>query len=254
MSNTENNFEDYAVIPLDLPAPPVDIDRLRAFVHKHCDSCAFTGDDIRMVVFYARKPIVDGKLLLHSADPRFEATDDDSRFDWDPAFATTFPDLAAWFESFPFTRLDGVTFVTQTADVDEHMDIFGMHNSHSYYELFRDVEPRYYRIIFGGDEVARNESFYVTQSYRGEREFVRLPSETAVIAMGSSTCYHGAKHKRGHYKSTVAVYGTLDVARHRELLRRSLAKHADRSIRLRQRGPVGGPAAVMPYGGVAYDP
>ena len=140
--------------------------------------------------------------------------------------------------------------MTQTADVDEHMDIFGMHNSHSYYELFRDVSPATTGSSSAATRSPATSPSMSTQTYRGERQFVQLPSETSVIAMGSSTCYHGAKHNRGHYKSTVAVYGTLDVPRHLELLRRSLAKHGDRAIRLRQREPVGGPAAEMPYGGV----
>jgi hypothetical protein len=189
-------------------------------------------------------------MLLHTADPRFYQTDDDTRFEWDPVFQRTFGPLTEWFESFPFIRIDGVTLVTQTADVGEHMDIFGMHNSVSYYEMFRAVEPRYYRTIFAGDDEGRNEAFYITQSFGGEREYVRLPPETSVMAMSSSTCYHGSRFNRGHYKSTAAMYGLLDVERHLQLLERSVARYPDHAIRLRRPGPVGGPAAEMPYRGV----
>ena len=242
-------YEDYAVIPLDLPPPPVDMAALCAFLHRHCEACAFTDNVIRYVLFYGRKPYVDGELLLHTADPRFASLSEDTRFAWDPVFAEQFPALTAWFDALPFTRLDGVTFVTQTDHIREHMDIFGQHNSVSYYELFRAIEPRYYRVIFStpGDEAARSQSFHITQRYGGTKEFVRLPEDTAAIAMSSSTCYHGAVFNPGHYKTTGVVYGFVDPVRHLELLRRSLAKYADHAIRLHEPGPVGGPAAVMPY-------
>src|SRR5262245_34302349 len=97
-------FEDYAVIPLDLPQPPVDADALRRFLQQYCERCAFTGNVIRYVLFFGRKPIVDGRLLLNPSDPRFDAADENTRFEWDPVFRDRFPELIAWFDMLPLTR------------------------------------------------------------------------------------------------------------------------------------------------------
>ena len=142
--------------------------------------------------------------------------------------------------------------VTQCADIPEHMDIFGDNNSITYFEAFRAVEPMYYRVIFTEPEEieTRRNSFYVTQEFGGEKEFVHLPEDTACFALSSSGCYHGAKFRKGHFKSTAAIYGYLDERRHGELLGRSLEKYRDHAIRLRRPGPVGGPAAKRPYAGV----
>jgi hypothetical protein len=144
-----------------------------------------------------------------------------------------------------------MTLVTQTDDIREHLDVFGHNNSVTYYEAYRHVEPMYYRIIFcdPGDTVCRNECFYVTFEYGGDRHFVRLPPDSCAIAMSSSTCYHGAVHHPGHRKTTVAIHGLLERTRHLELLARSLVKYRDYAIRVPAPGPVTGPGAVLPYAG-----
>lgn len=244
-------FEDYAVMPLDLPMPPVDTGQLRSFLQTKCEGCAFTNNEAKYLLFYARKPVVDGKLLLHAADPLIGETYEGTHFDWDPIFENRFSDLVEWFNALPFIELHGVTLVTQTADIPEHMDIFGMNNSITYYEMFRRYEPRYYRVIFTlpGDTVARNQSFFVTQEYGGERAYISIPEGTSTIALSSSTCYHGATWRRGHYKTTAAIYGNLDVEKHLSLLRRSLDRYPDYTILLRKPGPVMGPAGELPYRG-----
>jgi hypothetical protein len=242
-------FEQYACIPLDVPPPPVEIEEFRRFVQTNCERCAFTDNIIRYVLFYARKPIIDGEPLLHPSDPRLERPGAGATFVWDPTFASAFPGLLAWFESLPFTKLYGVDLVTQTDHIRDHMDIYGYNNSASYYRRFRQIEPRYYRILFcyPHDDVARNHSFYLTKAYNGQRHYVTLPDATQAFAMSSSTCYHGALFNPGHYKTTAAVFGELDVKGHLALLRRSLDKYGDHAIQLVPPGPVAGPGAELPY-------
>jgi hypothetical protein len=244
-------FEDYAVIPLDVAQPPVDPDSLRRFVQTYCEKCAFTRNRIRYVAFNARKPVLAGTTFLHACDPRFYAVDESTAFTWDPVFQHHFGALCAWFEELPFQTLLGLTLVTQTADIPEHLDIFGAHNSVTYYEAFRAIEPQFYRVVFTdpGDDVARNQAFYVTLRYGHEKRFVTLPEGTSAFALASSTCYHGAVHRAGHFKSTAALYGVLDRPRHLSLLRRSLARFDAAAIRLDAPGPVDGPGAEMPYRG-----
>jgi hypothetical protein len=242
-------FEDYAVIPLDLPLPPVQWEKLRDFVHQHCESALFLDNIARFILFNARKPVVDGELLLHPPDPRFDDTDERTEFGWDPVFAALFPDFIRWFDVFPFNPLQGVTLVTQTADVPEHIDIAGRHNSVSFYETWRRLEPRYYRAIIADwtEEGDVTGSFFITEEYGGERRYVRLPPETRAFALGSSTCYHGATLNEGRFKSTIAVYGRLDDAAHYALLQRSLDRFPDHVIRLNEPGPVAGPGARHLY-------
>lgn len=245
-------FEDYACIPLDVPLPPVNGDEMRRFVQTHCERCAFTDDEIRWVGFFARKPKIGSSLQLYTHGVEFEDVSKTLEYGWDPAFAERFPDLLDWFENLPFARLTGLTLTTQTDHVPDHMDIFGNNNSVSYYEAFRSLEPRYYRMIFSRevDEISRRESFYVTEEFGGPRRYVELPDETAIFAVSSSACYHGAKHNPGSYKTTGVLYGELDMDGHLELLRRSLVRFGGSCIRLTRPGPVLGPGAERPYRGV----
>jgi hypothetical protein len=240
---------DYACIPLDVPAPEVDVEALRRFVQSFSDGCAFTRNEIRYVTYYARKPARAGRLL-RPADPGFADLQPGTSFAWDPAFATRFPALVRWLERLPFRELHGIDLVTQTADVPDHMDIFGNNNSVSYYRRYRAVEPRLYRaLLFEPDDArVRRRSFYVTKRFGGRRHFVVLPRETHIFAMSSSICYHGSVRNRGHYKTTAAIFGALDPVRHLELLRRSLARFPRHAIRLAP-GPVSGPGAFRPYRG-----
>lgn len=247
-------YEDYALIPLDLPPLPASIDALRSFTQHHCEECAFNGNLLRYVLYHARKPVLDGQLLLYPADPRMGSIPQGTEFDWDPEFRRRFPELIDWIEALPFTRLHDFSLVTQNASVAEHLDVFGQNNSITWYEQFRTVEPMYYRIIFcyPEDETTRSRCFYVTTEYGGERHWVRLPAGVNAIAMGGSTCYHGAHHNPGHFKTTGVLYGDLDPRRHWELLRRSLARHGEYALRKAHAGPVEGPGTVMPYGGASY--
>lgn len=247
-------YEDYVMIPLDLPPLPVDIEAFRAFTQTHCEACAFNGNLVRYVLFHARKPVIDGELVLHAADPRLREVPDGTTFAWDPVFAERFPALVEWVEALPFARIHDFSLVTQNSDVAEHLDVFGHNNSITWYEHFRPVEPMYYRILFCDpqDAVTRNRCFYVTTTFGGERHWVRLPEGVSAIAMGGSTCYHGAQHNAGHYKTTGVLYGELDRHRHWDLLRRSLARYGDLAVKTPRPGPVEGPGAVMPYGGASY--
>jgi hypothetical protein len=244
-------YEDYAYIPLDVPAPPVDITELQRFVQSRCEQCAFTDNRIRWVLYHARKPVFDHEPLLYAQDPRFEQLTPDTRFVWDPCFGRSFRALAEWFETLPFTNLQGLTLTTQTDHIRDHMDIFGHNNSASYYEHHRDMEPCYYRMILchSDDEISRKRSFYVTQEYGGAKRYVNLPDDTSLIALSSSCCYHGATHNPGHYKTTAVLYGDLDRGAHLELLKRSLDRYGDYALRLDRPGPVSGPGAVLPYAG-----
>lgn len=240
-------FEDYAIIPVDLPLPPVDPLELRGFVHSRCDRAYFQDNVPRFVVFSARKPVVDGQLLLHPADPRFALAD--GEFDWDPVFLRRFPEFAAWVGKFPFRRLQWVEVVTQTGDVPEHLDLSGGHTSVSAYESWRNLEPRFYRVVIRyspGDDGA-DPGFYVSKEISGERRHLRLPPETRVFALGSSTCYHGADWRPRFSGAIVAVCGTLDEERHLELLRRSLERFGEHAVKLDPPGPVSGPGAATPY-------
>ena len=245
-------FEDYAMIPLDVPVPPVDTARLRTFVQTWCERCKFSDNVIRLLLYHARKPMVNGAPMPWEPAAYSDSLPPGTKFGWDPSFAASFPELTEWFESLPFAELGGLTFATQTDHVHEHMDIFGQNNSITYYEAYRHLEPRFYRTIFcyEDDRKCRENSFYVTTEYGGEKRFVRLPPETSVIAMSSSTCYHGAVHNKGHFKTTAVLYGDLDQAAHYDLLQRSLDRYGDLAVRLERPGPVMGPAAEFPYRGV----
>jgi hypothetical protein len=244
-------YEDYAIIPLDVGRAPVDAEALKAFVQRNCERCAFTANAIRYVLFFARKPVIDGELLLHACDPRFEDLTDAAGYAWDPVFQREFPELCTWVEELPLRVLFGVDLVTQTADIRDHLDVFGHNNSESYFREFRHIEPIYYRAIISdpGDNVARSRCFYVTREHGGERRYVNLPDGTDAFAMSSSICYHGAEFHAGHFKTTVVIYGEHDVERHLALLDRSLERYGDHAIRFEAAGPVGGPGAVLPYAG-----
>jgi len=247
-------FEDYVVIPLDLPPLPISIAAMREFTQTHCEECAFNDNLLRYVLYHARKPVLDGELVVHAADPRLACLPQGTHFDWDPVFRQRFPALIDWLEALPFTRLHDFSLVTQNAAVAEHLDVFGQNNSITWYETFRIVEPMYYRIIFcaADDETTRNRCFYVTTEFGGERHWVRLPDGVSAIAMGGSTCYHGAWHNPGHYKTTGVLYGDLDPQRHWALLEHSLARYRSSAIRKSRPGPVAGPGATMPYRGAVY--
>ncbi len=246
--------EDYIVIPLDLPPLPVSVEAMRAFTQSRCEECAFNGDLVRYVLYHARKPVLDGELVLYPSDPRLADIPQGTPFDWDPEFRRRFPELVDWVDALPFRRIHDFSLVTQNSSVAEHLDVFGENNSITWYETFRTVEPMYYRIIFchPDDVITRNRCFYVTTEFGGERHWVRLPEGVNAIAMGGSTCYHGAHHNPGHYKTTGVLYGDLDPRRHWDLLAQSLARYGDHAVRTPRPGPVDGPGAAMPYGGAAY--
>lgn len=247
-------FSDYALIPLDLTHPPVDIDRLKSFVQQNCDQCAFANNAIRYVMFYSRKPVYNGQLILRACDPRFRSGLPD-RYEWDPVFEFEFPDLVDWFESLPFIRLNGVELVTQTRDIKEHLDIFGNNNAETYYRKYRSIEPIYYRIVmtYPDDILARSRSFYVTREFGGEKQYAQLPAGTSTFALNSSICYHGATYIPGHYKTTMVVYGDLDRRRHLDLLNRSLERYRKNAVRFEGAGPVQGPGSEFPYRGTDND-
>ena len=239
-------YEDWALVPLDLPAPRHDPFALRRFLQAHCDGCYFSDEVIRFTLFHARKPVIEGRLLCHICDPRFAFNAPGAGYDWDPIFRAAFPDLVAWFDALPFVTLEVVTFLVQTGDVPEHLDLFGRHTSITMYEAVRHLEPMYYRVLFAmpDDSESREASLYVTEEYGGERRFVSIPQGAPAFAIAASTCYHGAVYNRGRFKATAAVSGVLDERRHLELVGRSLAVHAERAVRLEHPGPVEGPGTL----------
>jgi len=244
-------FSDYAAIPLDLPALPIDPARLRSFVQTHCEQCAFSRNQIRYVAFYARKPILKGRLSLYAIDQMSSLINGDTYFDWDPKFAELFPSAVEWFHLLPTRRLRGVILVTQTDHIPPHMDIYGQENSQTYFHKYSAIEPRNYRAILC--EPARNSanqrSFYVIKDIGGRRRYVELPKDTNTFALNSSICYHGARHNSGSYKTTVVVHSTVDTEGHLSLLERSLKRYGNYAIRFPGAGPAQGPASEMPYRG-----
>lgn len=245
-------YANYAVIPVDVVPPPVNVDHLRRFVQNNCESCAFSDNVIRYVLFSARKPLVGNHMIEHSIRHRQIEMKDVDTYHWDPCFAEAFSDLTCWFEALPFKRLNEIDLVTQTDDIPDHMDIYGMENSVSYFAKFSVIEPRNYRIVIcdPADEDARCNSFYVTSTHGGNRDYVKFPPDTHTIATSSSICYHGATHHKGHYKTTAVVHGVLDTERHMALLAKSLKKYGDFAIRYEEARPVDGPGAIFPYPGV----
>lgn len=243
-------FADYALLPLDLTHPPVDVGQLKSFVQHHCDQCAFTNNTIRYVLFHARKPVYRGELALGPGDPRFSG-ELPQRYEWDPRFSHAFPQLVAWFEALPFIRINGVELVTQTLDIPEHLDVFGNNNADTYHRRYRHIEPIYYRVIMTNpdDMLARSRSFYVTREFGGTRHYAHLPDGTSTFAMSSSVCYHGATHVAGHYKTTMVMYGDLDPMAHLALLRRSLERYGEYAVKFDRAGPVDGPGREFPYRG-----
>jgi len=248
-------LHEYGVIPIDVPPAPFEFSRLRAFVQAYCEQCGFTNNCIRYVAFYARKPFLNGKLALHCVHQQSPLIDEHSRFDWDPEFRVAFPEVVEWFSCLPLRRLNGVVLVTQTDDIPDHVDIYGQQSSRTYFERFKDVEPKNYRILVADhhDDAVQRGAFYVTQTYRGERQYVRLPPETNVFALSASVCYHGSTYHRGHHKTTVVIHGVVDPERHVALLNRSLHRFGDHAIRFPGAGPAMGPAAQFPYQGVEAD-
>jgi len=237
------------VIPLALPPLPVDVTAFKSFVQSHCEQCAFSGNAIRYVLFHARKPVIGGRLVTHSCDPRYGDLPGDARFRWDPVFRSRFLPFTKWCEALPFKQMYGLELVTQTAHIGEHLDIFGHNSSRTHYRRFHSVEPMYYRLVFcePDDAVSRTRSFFVTRSYRGKRHYVRLPKGTNAFAMSSSVCYHGATFNPGHFKTTGVIYGELDSDRHKALLEESLGKFSDRAIPFPGATAVKGPGSKLPY-------
>jgi len=242
-------FEDWAVIPLEFPLPPVDMTALRSFLQSTCEGCYFQDERIRFTLFHARKPVIDGALLLHTCDPRFAFNQPGTTYNWDPVFAASFPELVRWFETFPFTALEVVTFLVQTDEVPAHLDLYGNASPVQTYERCRHLEPMHYRVLFAeaDDRQSREASFHVLREPGGSRQYLHLPQETAAFAVAASTCYHAADYHRGNFKATAAVSGTLDPERHAALLTRSLQQFERFAIRLETPGPVAGPAAATIY-------
>jgi len=249
LAKRKPEFAHYAAIPLDVPLAPIEAGKARKFVQKYCEQCAFSKDLIRYVAFFARKPVFDGQIDLHSITQSGSSRIPNG-YEWDPAFKQRFPEFVEWIRILPFSRIDAMVLVTQTDDIRDHMDIFGKNNSVTYFDTYKMIEPRNYRVrIFdAGDDLMRNRSFYVSRDHEGERRYVRLPEATNSFAVSSSTCYHGSTFHKGHYKTTIAIHAELDAKRHRELLSRSISKFRDYCIDYAPE-PASGPAAVLPYKG-----
>ena len=242
-------YEDWAMIPLDVAAPPVDMHALKQLLQSKCDGCYFQNGRVRFTLFHARKPVVDGRVLLHSCDPRFVFNVPGAQYDWDPAFAAQFPELVAWFEQFPFTTLEVVSFLVQTAEVPVHLDLFGGASAVQTYEQYRQLEPMYYRVLFTepSDQDSRTASLYVLKHPHDARRYVQLPEGVTAFALAATTCYHAADYNPGRFKATAAVSGTLDHQRHTQLLGRSLERYSAHAIRLAEPGPVSDAGARAVY-------
>jgi hypothetical protein len=228
------NFARFAAIPLAVPLPDLDVADLRHHVQTYCDQCRFEGNLIRYVISLTREQ-------ARHAGP----------FHWKPAFEQRFSGLVRWVEALPFQEIYGVDLVTQTADVGDHLDIFGHNNSETHLAIHEHVEPIYYRAIFVDDAASptRNRSFYIAREFGGPRQYLQMPRETVAFALNSSTCYHGAKFHPGYFKTTMAIYGKLDEAAHHRLLQKSLDRFGDCAIDLEEVTPVAGPGAQFPYPG-----
>jgi hypothetical protein len=233
---------------LDLPPAPFVAEELRRFVHTFCEECAFNQNTIRYVAYYARKPILDGKLAMHCTEQSSKAIDEFTRFDWDPAFRSKFQAVVDWFGLLPFRRLRGVILVTQTSDIRDHLDLYGDESSVSVFTAHSAIEPRNYRILITDNTpgVARG-SFYVSREFGGTRTYVNMPSSTNTFALNSSICYHGSRFCPGSFKTTVVIHGEVDAPVHIELLERSLRRYGRDSIRYPGAGAAQGPAAEIPY-------
>ncbi len=242
-------FEDWAMIPLAVAAPPVDMQALMRMLQSTCDGCHFQDGRVRFTLFHARKPVVDGRVLLHCCDPRFVFNVPGLDYDWDPAFAAQSPELVAWFEGFPFTTLEVVTFLVQTAEVPLHLDLFGGASAVQTYEAYRQFEPMYCHVLFAEpvEQDSRTSSLYVQRHPQDERRYVRLPDGVTSFALAATTCYHAADYNPGRFKATAAVSGTLDHQRHTRLLGSSLERYATHAIRLAEPGPVSDAGASAVY-------
>lgn len=243
----DSPYLEYAIVPLDLPVAPIPLPEIRAFVQRYCEQCKFKQNKIRYVAFYARKPILDGKLAVHVSDQVSSRITSSTHFDWDPLFKRHFPEYISWCEKLPFVKLSSMTFITQTDDIPAHLDCFGYHNSYSYFEIYRETEPSAYRILFIDPERPKlKQCFYACKEFSGERHYVRLPPGTNTIGMSLSTIYHGSKFNEGEFKTTGVIHGVLDKKRHLELIARSVEKYAGYAIKASPT-PVEGPGAVLPY-------
>jgi hypothetical protein len=242
-------FSDCAIVPLSLPRPKLDLGTFRDFVHRFCNRCAFTGNTIRYVSFFARKPLINARLIESPCELDTLQLTRGTPYEWDPHFKKLFPTLVQWIEALPFTKLQDVVLITATGDIPEHLDIFGAENAATIFDRFNFIEPRLYRLLIAerDDTRARSEAFYVTEEYGGRRSYLRLPATTDCFALSSSVCYHGSRFLSGHFKTIVAINGELDVARHLSLLAESSDRFRDYTIRVSVARPVSD--AELPYRG-----
>lgn len=209
-------FTDYVWVPVAAPKIELDEDNRKRFIEMvDVHSKRIDGE-------FPKKIDYPWNILVLRSETREPGPGELPGSGWHDFIRKEFPELVHNVEHLPFESLKSVFVMDQIIDVKPHLDDGTRERNHS-------IEPASYRYELIND--APGESFYFVNG-KGNRIFITLPESTNLWCHSNIHGVHGAiKVERPRRKLLLAVWGTLHVEKHLNLIQKSIETYPDKCIK-----------------------
>lgn len=157
----------------------------------------------------------------------YKSQSNDISWDWTDQAKILCPNLIKYIEThLPFKKIKYVTAISSKGKIPLHFD----HTEDCLEEekqYYRDHDPCFYRLILDGK--ISEKSFFVYTKSLGKM-YCTMPDLSPGWVMGSYSCAHGNDEEMADQKLLLYVMGNLDLARHKELIRKSFDRYRDYAV------------------------
>ena len=213
-------MKDLAYVPLDLPRIDIDYDEISEFFeeHKH-NQYPFEETWEGIYLIGDVKDWDDPVSTRESFLIKYET--DNAR--WNPKIPEHLLILFKQIiEQLPFSYCTSVTLLSQKTMIPPHID------DEYTGDLGTQPEPAGLKVMLSHHDT---KSFFVMENREAKRQFIVLPEDTNSFAVSDRRFPHGAKKPRDKKKFILSCFGHIDIAKHEELVKRSVEKYEEYVIR-----------------------
>lgn len=226
-------FSNLAYVPLDIPGIDFQVDQLNQLFAEHAlphhpyphiwDAFCVIGrvnnwkDPIDTDRAWNERYILEGEVPFNPNLPR-----------------KLKEDLEFMLNHLPYKKCTFAQILSQKITVAPHQD--GLYNptenvKDAVYKgpggFNNEPEPAGLKVMLTHKNA---KCFYLSEKAGSTRNFIKIPEDTNCFAINERTFFHGAKYI-GEPKYILSTFGIIDTARHEEIIKRSLKKYHEYTIK-----------------------